>query len=102
MFTIIWLRPRGLTDFRLQYHRTVNKKIMFYYYNYYHVVDCSNVSTTIDPFWDISLDLGPTEAETGTFLFLVFSLHYFNSTNLFVTICGAGVTFIYFIQVMYF
>lgn len=25
---------------------------------------CNNVSTTIDPFWDISLDLGPTEAET--------------------------------------
>ena len=23
----------------------------------------SHVSTTIDPFWDISLDLGPTEAD---------------------------------------
>ena len=68
---------------------------MFYDYNYYDVLDCSNVSTTIDPFWDISLDLGPTEAETGTFLFLVFSLLYLNSTNLFVSICGAGVTFIY-------
>ncbi|XP_074648440.1 ubiquitin carboxyl-terminal hydrolase 22-like [Tubulanus polymorphus] len=24
--------------------------------------ECNNVSTTIDPFWDISLDLGPTDA----------------------------------------
>ena len=42
--------------------------IMKYSTNHLHFVDmlgCSNVSTTIDPFWDISLDLGPTEAETG-------------------------------------
>jgi len=26
---------------------------------------CNNVSTTIDPFWDISLDLGPPESEGG-------------------------------------
>ena len=26
---------------------------------------CSHVSTTIDPFWDISLDLGPTEADAA-------------------------------------
>ena len=29
---------------------------------YISIFDFSHVSTTIDPFWDISLDLGPTDA----------------------------------------
>jgi len=33
-----------------------------------HLCVASNVSTTIDPFWDISLDLGPPDFE-GWFCF---------------------------------
>jgi len=35
------------------------------------VCDVSNVSTTIDPYWDISLDLGPPDFEGLLFLIII-------------------------------
>ena len=51
--------------------------------------DYSNVSTTIDPFWDISLDLGPPDAE-GKYLGKYYGCFYFGFHVYFVLKVNTG------------